>query len=413
MLYKYTVFFVICSLGFFGCKNGNEDNQHDFQVFEQLASKYTGVNFVNEISSDINSKYNVLDFDYFYNGSGVATVDIDNDGLLDLFFTANQSKNKLYRNLGNFKFEDITEGSGINEGKGWSTGVCFADVNGDGWQDIYVSQGGPYSGVNSRNLLFINLKNMSFKESSKAYGLADESISSQSAFFDFDKDGDLDCIVMNENLLYGTNPKKFYEIINDNFEIAHHSSSHLYLNVDGIFKDITEQSGILAPSFGLGLIISDINNDNWLDIYIANDYYVPDYLFINNGDGTFTNKISTYTNQTSFYGMGVDIADINNDTFRDIFVLDMASTDHYRSKTLMASMDVQGFNLLTNQLGLHYQYMFNSLQLNSGDGYFRNISQLTKLAKSDWSWTVLLNDFDNNLTTDVFITNGYKKIRNE
>ncbi len=374
-----------------------------------LSSSYTGVDFINKIEANVSNKANVFDFDYFYNGAGVATVDINNDGLLDLFFTANQTMNKLYLNVGNLQFKDITEGAGINTGKGWSTGVSFADVNDDGWQDIYVSQGGPYVGEKSKNLLFINQKNQTFNEEADLYGLADKSISSQSVFFDFDKDGDLDCFVMNENELYGTHPNVFYSLTKNDDELLYRCSSHFYRNDNGHFTDISRACGVLKPSFGLGLIVSDINNDSWLDIYVANDYYVPDMMFINKSDGTFSNMIDEYTNQVSFFGMGVDIADINADNYNDIFVLDMASTDHYRAKTLMASMNVDAFKLLTEELNLQHQYMFNSLQLNSGDSFFKNISQLTKMAKSDWSWAVLLNDFDNNSTTDVFITNGYRK----
>ena len=392
------------------CQEMKEQNSTTpFKVFEKVESSKSGLDFINRAESDINTKNNIFDFDYFYNGAGVAAVDLNNDALLDLVFTANQGENKIYLNQGDLKFKDVTEGSGLNEGKGWSTGIAFADVNGDGWQDIYISQGGPYHGELSTNLLFINQKDLTFKESGTVFGLADPSISSQAAFFDFDKDGDLDCIVMNENLLYGTNPQRFYEFTENNQELKHHSSSHLYENVNGKFKDVTEKAGLLSPTFGLGLIVSDINADNLLDIYIANDYYIPDALYINNGDGTFSNQVKKYTRQVSFFGMGVDIADINQDTYSDIFVLDMASTDHYRSKTLMASMNVDAFNLLVDDLDLHHQYMFNSLQLNTGNGHFKNIAHMTGMSKSDWSWAVLLNDFDNNTTNDVFITNGYKK----
>ena len=405
---RFLIIFLAIPVFFYSCSN-SDLNSNEGPIFERLSSTTTGVDFSNLITNDIESKDNVFDFDYFYNGSGVATVDINNDGLLDLFFAANQVENRLYLNQGDLKFVDITEKSGINQGKGWSTGVSFVDINNDGWQDIYVSQGGPYHGEKSRNLLLVNQGDLTFRESAADFGLADESISSQSAFFDFDKDGDLDCIVMNENLIYGTEPQRFYDFMENNDKLAHHSSNHLYLNEGGIFRDITKESGILSPAFGLGLIVSDVNEDNWLDFYVANDYYVPDALYINNQDGTFSNQIANYTKQVSFFGMGVDIADINSDTYPDIFVLDMASTDHYRSKTLMASMNVEAFDLLVDDLGLHHQYMFNSLQLNSGEGYFKNVAHLTKLSKSDWSWSVLLNDYDNNTTNDVFITNGYRK----
>lgn len=394
---------------FFGCSPNQRKASKDNSIFRKIPSDQSGIHFVNRIQANIETKENVFDFDYFYNGSGVAAVDINNDDLLDLVFTANQGPNKLYLNKGNLTFEDITDQSGINKEKGWSTGITYADINRDGWLDLYISQGGPYPGESSRNLLFINQQDLTFKESAQEYGLADPSISSQSAFFDYDKDGDLDCIVMNENMLFGTDPSSFYQILNANEELLHHSSSHLYKNENDRFIDVTKYSGLLSPTFGLGLIISDINEDDWLDIYIANDYYVPDALYINKGNAAFENQIKNYVDQISFFGMGVDIADINADGYQDIFVLDMASTDHYRSKTLMASMDVKGFDLLVNKLNLHYQYMFNSLQLNLGNNHFKNVAQLVGMSKSNWSWAVLMEDFDHNTTTDVFITNGYKK----
>ena len=409
MLKNFTLHFLLLIVVWSCADKPEQQQKTSYQVFKKIVASASGVDFINAVESDVNTKNNIFDFDYFYNGAGLATVDINNDNLLDLVFASNQGENKLYLNQGDLKFKDITEGSGINEGKGWSTGVSFADVNNDGWQDIYISQGGPYHGELSTNLLFINQGDLTFKESAKEYGLADPSISSQSAFFDYDNDGDLDCIVMNENLLYGTGPERFYEFMENNEELRLHSSSHLYKNENGRFENVTAKAGLLSPTFGLGLIVSDINDDNLLDIYIANDYYVPDALYINNGDGTFSDQIKKYTNQVSFFGMGVDIADINQDKYQDIFVLDMASSDHYRSKTLMASMNVDAFSLLVDQLDLHHQYMFNSLQLNSGEGYFKNIAHMTGMSKSDWSWAVLLNDFDNNTTNDVFITNGYKK----
>ncbi len=305
-------------------------------------------------------------------------------------------------------FEDISASANINTNKNWASGVTFADVNNDGWMDIYVSQGGPKNKDERNNLLFINQKDLTFKEQGSDYGLADHGISTQSAFFDFDKDGDLDCIVMNENDYYSVNPSTFYAILKDKKKLIE-NSSHLYKNVNGKFKDITEAAGLLKPTFGLGLCVSDINNDNWLDIYIANDYYVPDALYINNKNGTFTDRIKSFTNQISFYGMGLDIADVNNDNLRDIFVLDMASSDHIRSKTLMASMNVPRFNLLINTLDLQYQYMFNSLQLNVGNDTFHNISQLTGLSKTDWSWAGLIFDTDNDSNEDIYVTNGYRR----
>lgn len=377
------------------------------QVFEKLTASFSGIQFSNTLQENVSTNENLLDFDYFYNGAGVGVADLNNDGLTDIFFAGNQVANKLYLNKGNLQFEDISESAGINKGKQWSNGVSFADVNADGWLDIYVSQGGP--GKDRANLLFINQQNLTFKESAATYGLADTGISTQSAFFDYDKDGDLDCIVMNENPLYGVDPINFYKAIGTQEGLLHESCSHFYRNDNGKFTDITEQAGLLQPSFGLGLVVSDINEDTWLDIYIANDYYLPDALYINKRDGTFSDEVKNKTKQISFYGMGADIADINNDGHQDIFVLDMASQDHYRAKTLMASMSTANFDMLVNRFRFPYQYMFNTLQLNTGNQQFKNIAHYAGLAKTDWSWAGLLVDLDNSGTKEIFVTNGYRR----
>jgi len=406
----------------FSCKKDNSNKQdtpiQNAQIkdngltklltLEKVPANSSGIHFSNTITHNVSTKENLFDYDFFYNGAGVGLADINNDGLKDIFFCGNQVLNKLYLNKGDLTFEDITDSSGINNNKQWTNGVTFADVNNDGWLDIYVLQGGPKNKVNRNNLLLINQKDNTFKEQAKQYGLTDHGISTQAAFFDFDKDGDLDCVVMNENDYYGTDPTTFYKILSDKEKLKD-NSSHLYRNDNGKFKDITEEAGLLKPTFGLGLCVSDINKDGWLDIYIANDYYVPDANYINNKNGSFTDAIKSNTSHVSFYGMGVDISDINNDALQDIYVLDMASSDHVRSKTLMASMNVDNFNLLTDRLNLQHQYMFNSLQLNVGKNKFHNISQLTKLSKTDWSWAGLMLDIDNNETKDIFVTNGYRR----
>ena len=393
----------------------------DKALFQRISSASTGIEFNNTIQEDIATKANLFDFDYFYNGAGVGIADLNNDNLPDIFFAGNQVSNKLYINKGNLQFEDISLSANINQNKNWSNGVTFADVNKDGWLDIYVSQGGPFEAAQRKNLLYINQGANTasedgypvFVESAEDYGLADQGLSTQSAFFDCDKDGDLDCIVVNENELYGTDPIKFFQITETNPEIKYNSSCHFYRNdSDGskvIFTDITKEAGVLKPMFGLGLIVSDINGDGWLDMYVASDYYLPDALFINNKNGGFTDQIKSQTKQISFYGMGADVADINNDGLQDIFVLDMASSDHYRAKTLMASMNVSNFDLLVNTFEFPYQYMFNSLQLNLGNGAYNNVAHLTGMAKTDWSWAVLMSDFDNDQNRDIFITNGYRR----
>ena len=378
-------------------------------LFEKISHSKSQLVFNNVIKENVGTLENLFNYDYFYNGAGVGLEDLNNDGLLDVFFCGNQVSNKLFLNQGNFQFVDISETSGINEGKIWSNGITFVDINNDGWMDIYVSQGGPHQRLQRKNLLFINNKNGQFTESAESYGLADMGISTQSVFFDFDLDGDLDCLVMNENEYYGVDPITLQRLANQNDETKYFNSSHLYENENGKFKDITKKAGIERPIFGLGLSIADINEDGWPDMYIASDYYIPDALFINNKNGTFTDRIKEFTNQISYFGMGMDIADINNDTHQDIFVLDMASNDHVRSKTLMASMDTDRFDYLVNKANYHHQYMFNSLQLNTGNKNFTNIVQSTKMANTDWSWSVLLSDFDLDTDKDIYITNGYRR----
>lgn len=380
--------------------------QKDFQL---LDANQTGVTFTNTVTPDLQSKANLFDFDYFYNGSGVGVLDVNNDGLLDLYFAGNQVENKLYLNKGNFRFEDITITAFGEYHTNWSTGVSIVDINNDGWQDIYVCQGGPYSSERRKNLLFVNQQNNTFLEQAKLYGLADEGISSQAVFFDFDKDGDLDCFVMNESLAYGLDPVTFTRLNLEKKKDLSTSFSHFYVNNDGVYTDKSAELGLNKPTFGLGIKLADFNDDGWKDIYVANDYYVPDMMLINQQGKGFVDEINARVDQMSFYGMGLDIADINNDGESDLFVLDMASGDHYRSKTLMRSMNVENFRLLVDRLELPYQYMFNSLQLANKNKTFDNIAHLAGVSSTDWSWSALIEDFDLDGYKDIHVTNGYRK----
>lgn len=405
----YKILLVIFSVIIVSCSKDKKEAKKHFQVFEEVLSSHSNIEFSNDLVPDVSTKSNLLDFDYFYNGAGVGVGDINNDGLPDVFLSGNQVPNKLYLNKGNLEFEDISTQAGVNVGKEWANGVSYADINNDGWLDIYVSQGGPYPMGQRKNTLYINNGDLTFTESAEKFGLADAGISTQSTFFDYDKDGDMDCIVMNESEFYGYDPVTFHRLLLENKNKAYTSYSHLYRNDNGVFLDVTIESGITAPTFGLGLAVSDINNDGWLDIYIANDYYQPDNLYINRKNGTFSDRSKVHLSQMSFFGMGVDIADVNADGLQDIFVLDMASKDHVRAKTLMASMDLDNFDLLVKSFGFPYQYMFNSLLLNDGGNRFNNMAQLAGVATTDWSWAALIEDLDQDDQKDILVTNGYRK----
>ncbi|MEM7380964.1 MAG: VCBS repeat-containing protein, partial [Bacteroidota bacterium] len=418
MTVRQFFYILVFLLAVSGCKRENsvsenagteKNSELKPKLFKKISPEDSGVVFSNQLTENLETIENLFNFDYFYNGAGVGVEDLNNDGLLDIFFCGNQVENRLFMNRGDMTFEDVTANTGINAGKVWSNGVTFADVNQDGWMDIYVSQGGPNPRLERKNLLFINQKNETFLEQANTFGLDDMGISTQSSFFDMDRDGDLDCVVMNENELYGVDPINLYKMVGQSKETEYFNSSHLYRNDNGKFVDVTKSAGLERPIFGLGLMVSDINNDGWSDIYMASDYYIPDALFINNKNGTFSDRIKDFTNQISYYGMGMDVADLNNDAKQEIFVLDMASSDHFRAKTLMASMNTRRFDYLTKEAGFHYQYMFNSLQLNLGNDQFNNIAQLTQTAKTDWSWSVLMSDFDLDGHKDIFVTNGYRR----
>ncbi|HSN09560.1 MAG TPA: CRTAC1 family protein, partial [Hanamia sp.] len=378
----------------------------DQPLFESLSSKETNINFRNTVVDS--EKLNVLNYEYLYNGGGVAVGDINNDGLEDIFFTSNQGENKLYLNLGNMKFKDITKeacpGLAGREG-GWKTGVTMADVNGDGLLDIYICYSGNVNDSNMRrNQLFINQGNLKFVEEAKKYGLDDPGYSTQAAFFDYDNDGDLDMFLLNHNVKKMDNT----QLANYRKGVDEYAGDKLFENQNGHFVDVTKKAGIhqFPLTFGLGVAISDINQDGWQDIYVTNDYNEDDYVYINNHDGTFTEKSADYFNHESQSSMGVDIADFNNDGLPDIMTLDMLPEDNYRQKVLQVQDNYENFQLMVNQ-GIEKQYMRNMLQLNNGNGTFSEIGQLAGVSNTDWSWSPLFADFDNDGFKDLFITNGY------
>jgi hypothetical protein len=374
-------------------------------LFQPQLFKDTGLKFTNTINESENQ--NVLAYEYFYNGGGVATGDFNNDGLPDLYFTSNMGQNKLFLNLGNMKFKDITkEANAKLEGKkgSWKTGATVADVNGDGLPDIYVCYSGKVEDEVRRNQLFINKGNLKFEEEAQKYGLDDKSYSTQAAFFDYDNDGDLDMFLLN----HSTKKIDNLELAKYRNEIDELAGNKLYENKGNIFTDISQKAGIRQSplTFGLGIAISDINQDGWQDIYVTNDYNEHDYLYINNHDGTFTDVSKKAFRHISQFSMGVDIADFNNDALPDIITLDMLPEDNRRQKLLQLQENYESFQLMLNQ-DLHKQYMRNMLQLNNGDGTFSEIGQLAGVSNTDWSWCPLFADFDNDGFKDLFITNGY------
>ena len=394
---------------FFSCaeKDSKEATHSKNTVgFEAIPLEKTGIDFTNSITE--NQIQNYFNYPYLYNGGGVAVGDINNDGLPDIYFTGNQVEDQLYLNLGNLSFKKITEEAGISKQKNsWHTGVLMWDANNDGLLDIYVSRSGKSEDASLRkNLLYINNGNNNFTESAASFGLDDSGYSTQAYPIDFDKDGDLDLLVVNHREDFQQN--SYFDFENDQ-KYSLDTSHRLYQNNgDHTFSDVSKKAGIQTHAWGLSAVIEDINNDGWDDIYVAHDFQQPDKLFINNQDGTFSEAFSDYFNHSSFYSMGSDMADINNDNLPDLMVLDMVSEDHLRSKRMMASMNTQSFYQMVEK-GYGHQYMINTLQLSNGIGTYSEIAQLAGVAKTDWSWAPLLADFDNDGWNDLFVTNGINK----
>ena len=381
--------------------------------FTLLPPKETNVRFRNDLRDGPNT--NILVYEYFYNGGGVAAADFNGDGRTDLYFTANMGDNALYLNEGNWQFTEVAARSGALGRPGpWKTGVTVADVNADGKPDLYLSYSGMVPPDKRRNQLFINQGNSStgtplFRDEAAAYGLDLPAFTNQAYFFDYDNDGDLDVVMLNHNpkSLPVLNVAKTRQLLASSDPDR---GTRLLRNDNGRFLDVTEAAGINGSelSYGLGLALTDLNDDGYVDFYLSNDYEVPDYLYINNGDGTFTDELAERIGHTSHFSMGSDIGDINNDGAPDIFTLDMEPADNRRRKLLMAD-DNRSRHDLNRASGFPEQSMRNMLQLNRGDGTFAEIGQLAGVSATDWSWSALFADLDNDGWRDLHVTNGYRR----
>ena len=406
---------ILVILCLYGCQGNESGPGSDGKtLFTRMPPSYTGVGFVNNLK--YNNRLNPYTYHNFYNGAGVAVGDINNDGLPDLFFCSNQGSDKLYLNKGNFQFEDITVRAGIYTDGLWSTGATFADVNGDGLLDIYVCRAADFRGWRG-NQLYINNGNGTFSEKAEQYGLADKGLSVQAVFFDYDNDGDLDCYLLHNSV---TDVGKF-DLIKDQRKIPDSlGGNKLYRNDGGHFTDVTTKAGIYSSriGFGLGVSVADINKDGWPDLYVSNDFFERDYLYINKHDGTFEECLEKYIREISLNSMGADIADINNDGYSEIFVTDMLPQEEARikSKTSFENWEKYQADL---SAGYYHQFTRNMLQLNRGPVYekkdsapachFSEISRLAGVEATDWSWGALIADLDNDGWKDIFVANGMFK----
>lgn len=403
LYYRLTVVAIIF---LFSCREKKKDTL--FQLMDK-----TGVDFSNKVEDGKNE--NSFLFRNFYNGGGIAIGDINNDGKPDIFFTSNMGENKLYLNKGNWQFEDITSKAGFRQDSMWSTGVVMADINHDGWLDIYVCNSGHMYSGNRRNKLYINNHNQTFTESAKQYGLDISAYTTQVSFFDYDMDGDLDCFMINNSpipinqLGYANNrdlPDAEWQVGN----FLKGGGDHLFRNDNDHFTEVTKKAGIHGSliSFGLGVSVGDINNDGYPDVYVSNDSYERDYLYINQKDGTFRDDFEKCIEHTSFSSMGADVGDINNDGYADIFTTDMLPDDDYRLKTTGSFDNYDVFSIKLKQ-GFYQQFMKNCLQVNNGNGKFCETANYSGISASDWSWGALMFDADNDGLNDILVCNGVNR----
>jgi len=401
---------VAIALSLFSCNtNKSERNDHP-HLFTKVSSDSSHITFSNDLRYD--SKFNIYSYRNFYSGGGVALGDVNNDGLLDVYFSGNQAPDKLYINKGNFVFEDVTEKAGVAGKRAWSTGVSMADVNADGWLDIYICNSGNVEGDDKENELFINNGNLTFTERAAEYGVADKGYTTHAAFFDYDKDGDLDLYVLNNSYqaIGSFNLQK-----NERDKRDPLGGHKLLRNDKGHFVDVSVEAGIYGSviAFGLGVTVGDINKDGWLDIYVCNDFFERDYLYINNHDGTFKEDLTQQMKSVSGASMGADLADINNDTYPDLLVTEMLPRENARVKTVTTfdNWDRYQYNVTNNY---YHQFTRNMLQLNNGDNTFSEIGRLTQVEATDWSWGALMFDANNDGLKDIYVANGiYQDLTNQ
>lgn len=394
---------VVASLIISGC------SKKENQLFDKLSPDESKVQFVNQL--DESKGISILDYLYYYNGGGVALGDINNDGLVDIYFTSNQGKNKLYLNKDGNKFEDISIKAGVEGESDWNTGAVMADVNGDGYLDIYVCAVVGINGFEGHNELYINNKDNTFTERAAEYGLDLDNFSTSAAFFDYDNDGDLDMYLLN----HAIHSESSYGKADIRNKRSYESGDKLFQNNNGHFVDVSEKAGIFggANGYGLGIAIADFNLDGNPDIYVSNDFHEDDYYYLNNGDGTFTESMKSYFGHTSRFSMGVDAADINHDGFPDLMTLDMLPEDETALKSSAGDDNPQMLKYRTEKLGYHYQYTRNMLQINQGGKHFTETALLSGVAATDWSWSTLFADYDQDGEQDIFVCNGIPKRPND
>ena len=413
MKLSYTIAFALVTL-LFAC---NKTTQTENTVFSKVSSDQSGIKFNNTVT---NSKdFNILTYRNFYNGGGVAIGDINNDGLSDVFFTANMGANKLYLNKGGLTFDDISEKAGVESKDQWSTGVAMVDINNDGFLDIYVCNAGYINGIVPKNQLFINnglssggQGGVTFTEKAKDYGLDESGYSTHAAFFDYDGDGDLDCYVL-KNSFIPVNALNFSnnrDLRAKDWPIADFlkgGGDVLLRNDNGKFTDVSEKAGIYGSliGFGLGVTVGDVNNDGWLDIYVSNDFFERDYLYINQKNGTFKEDVTNEMQHLSLASMGSDMADVNNDGYPDVFATEMLPYDEERLKTTTEFENID-IHQLKQQRGFYEQFSQNTLQINQGNGYFKEVAHYAGVSASDWSWGGLIFDADFDGQQDLYVCNG-------